>query len=397
MEATQRARPGWHDESGVETTEWVGLMAAVAALLVAIVLAMGMRGGSLGDAVVDKMLLAINGSVGTAQTSSAQPGSAASSFATAALTGPAAGIPVALADPSDGAPAQGAAPAAENSGGMGWLDWVQVGLDGVGLIPAVGEIADGLNALISLGRGDYVGAGLSAAAMIPFIGWGSTGAKWARTGLEYSDEAAAALRGSDEAAAVLRQSDEADALLRRDPCLSWSPLPSGRARGLMAPAAAPPCSFPVGSAQHKQQRWQEYLERMRSEGKEPLSYDQWSNVYEANIQQARRSSQAVQAYRDQRIRNGEDWPDYEATVDVDGNGTQRRLDIANVQEKRAIEHKQYESGRVNNTEDISWEVERDAMLVDDGWQIEWVFEGTEPSRPLREALEQAGITITIID
>jgi hypothetical protein len=105
----------------------------------------------------------------------------------------------------------------------------------------------------------------------------------------------------------------------------------------------------------------------------------------------------VQAYRDQRIRNGEDWPDYEATVDVDGNGTQRRLDIANVQEKRAIEHKQYESGRVNNTEDISWEVERDAMLVDDGWQIEWVFEGTEPSRPLREALEQAGITITIID
>jgi len=47
----------------------------------------------------------------------------------------------------------------------------------VGLIPGA-EFADGLNALIYLGRGDYQSAGLSFAAMAPFIGWGATGTKW---------------------------------------------------------------------------------------------------------------------------------------------------------------------------------------------------------------------------
>jgi len=59
------------------------------------------------------------------------------------------------------------------------MNGVQTGLDVVGLIPGAGEIADGANALISLGRGDYKGAALSGAAMIPFAGWGATGAKLA--------------------------------------------------------------------------------------------------------------------------------------------------------------------------------------------------------------------------
>ena len=66
-----------------------------------------------------------------------------------------------------------------NSGESGTqiLDVLQTGLDVVGLIPGVGEIADGINALIYTGRGDYVNAGLSAAAMIPFAGWAATGGK----------------------------------------------------------------------------------------------------------------------------------------------------------------------------------------------------------------------------
>jgi hypothetical protein len=36
------------------------------------------------------------------------------------------------------------------------LDWTQGGLDVVGLVPGFGEIADGANGLIYLGRGDYV-------------------------------------------------------------------------------------------------------------------------------------------------------------------------------------------------------------------------------------------------
>jgi hypothetical protein len=69
------------------------------------------------------------------------------------------------------------------------MNGVQTGLDVVGLVPGAGELADGANALISLGRGDYKGAALSAAAMIPFAGWGATGAKVAT---KYSDELLAA-------------------------------------------------------------------------------------------------------------------------------------------------------------------------------------------------------------
>jgi len=67
--------------------------------------------------------------------------------------------------------------------GTSWLDRLQGGLDVAGLIPGLGEIADGANALISLGRGDYSGAALSMAAMIPIAGAAATGAKFVRRGL----------------------------------------------------------------------------------------------------------------------------------------------------------------------------------------------------------------------
>ena len=57
------------------------------------------------------------------------------------------------------------------------LDVVQTGLDIVGVIPGAGEIADGLNAVIYLARGDYANAALSTAAMIPIAGWTATGGK----------------------------------------------------------------------------------------------------------------------------------------------------------------------------------------------------------------------------
>lgn len=58
------------------------------------------------------------------------------------------------------------------------LDGVQVGLDIVGLIPVVSIAADGANALIYTARGDYSSAALSAAAMVPFAGWGAKGVKY---------------------------------------------------------------------------------------------------------------------------------------------------------------------------------------------------------------------------
>jgi RHS repeat-associated protein len=59
-------------------------------------------------------------------------------------------------------------------------DWVHTGLDIVGFIPGLGEIADGLNAAIYLAEGDYVNAAISAAAMVPGIGAAATGARMAK-------------------------------------------------------------------------------------------------------------------------------------------------------------------------------------------------------------------------
>ncbi|MCD0488054.1 hypothetical protein LPB86_07425 [Pedobacter sp. MC2016-14] len=57
-------------------------------------------------------------------------------------------------------------------------DEIQESLDMVGLLPGVGEFADGTSGLISLGRGNYQAAGLSFAAMVPFAGWAATGGKY---------------------------------------------------------------------------------------------------------------------------------------------------------------------------------------------------------------------------
>jgi hypothetical protein len=43
-------------------------------------------------------------------------------------------------------------------------------LDAIGMIPLLGEVADGLNALLYYLEGDYVNAGISVAAMVPGVG-----------------------------------------------------------------------------------------------------------------------------------------------------------------------------------------------------------------------------------
>ena len=57
------------------------------------------------------------------------------------------------------------------------LDELQARLDIVGLAPAYGNAADIVNAVISVFRGNYVDAALSAGAVIPVIGQGITSAK----------------------------------------------------------------------------------------------------------------------------------------------------------------------------------------------------------------------------
>ncbi|MCQ9863048.1 polymorphic toxin type 15 domain-containing protein [Pseudomonas aeruginosa] len=95
---------------------------------------------------------------------------------------------------------------AEDDTGDKILDGLQLGLDVVGLIPVVGEIADLANAGISLARGDYAGAALSVLSAIPFAGWLGTAGKVGRHGAKAAAEAStkaakeAAERAAKEAA-----------------------------------------------------------------------------------------------------------------------------------------------------------------------------------------------------
>lgn len=60
-------------------------------------------------------------------------------------------------------------------------------LDGVGMIPVVGEAADLANAGWYAAEGDMVNAGLSAAAAIPGAGNVATAAKWGKRAIDASD------------------------------------------------------------------------------------------------------------------------------------------------------------------------------------------------------------------
>jgi hypothetical protein len=67
------------------------------------------------------------------------------------------------------------------------LNALQTVLDGVGLVPGFGEIADGANAVIYTARGDKINAGLSLAACIPIAGWAATGGKAINKGIKAVD------------------------------------------------------------------------------------------------------------------------------------------------------------------------------------------------------------------
>jgi RHS repeat-associated protein len=87
----------------------------------------------------------------------------------------------------------GGVPGASNASDDEILDALQHTLDTIGLVPGFGEPADFLSAVMSAGRGDYVGVTLSLAAMIPIAGMLATYAKFARG----AKKAARATKGDD--------------------------------------------------------------------------------------------------------------------------------------------------------------------------------------------------------
>lgn len=81
-------------------------------------------------------------------------------------------------------------------------------LDVVGLIPVVGEVCDGANALIYAAEGDMVNAALSAAAMLPVGGQAATAAKFAKKAATAAAEQLGKKAAKETAQAVAKQAEK---------------------------------------------------------------------------------------------------------------------------------------------------------------------------------------------
>jgi hypothetical protein len=131
-----------------------------------------------------------------------------------------------------------------------------------------------------------------------------------------------------------------------------------------------------GTPEHRKARWEEYQDSGRT-----LDYENWSKRYDVAMQQARKANAAVDAYHENI-----GWGQREVTVDA--GGVKRRLDIADRKKQRGIEYKTGYTSLKNPS--ITSEIERDAILVQEGWDIEWVFRDGA-SEPLLEELSKTGI------
>jgi hypothetical protein len=135
-----------------------------------------------------------------------------------------------------------------------------------------------------------------------------------------------------------------------------------------------------------------------------LDLESWGNVYDANIEKARRANKIVAAEAG-RLKLTE----VETTLTTK-DGDARRLDMTDSAKREGYEVKAYEGkgdelGYITNSPDIRSEIQRDASLVAKGssdpknpgpWKITWRLIDTEPSMPLLRDLLAAGIRVEIV-
>jgi len=105
--------------------------------------------------------------------------------------------------------------------GHGWfddaVDWAKdnakdlghAALDVAGVIPVVGEAADLANAAWYLADGDHANAALSAAAAVPFAGWGATAVKAGKYAVKGAEAAQGATKAADAGQSAAKTASKA--------------------------------------------------------------------------------------------------------------------------------------------------------------------------------------------
>ena len=119
------------------------------------------------------------------------------------------------------------------------MDAVHGVLDLAGLIPGAGELADGANALMYALEGDDLNAGLSAAAMIPFAGWGATAGK---LGLK----ARKAVKGLDSGKGAAKAAEALSPRAARRQAMREAGIPTSQQPISQQSARANPVAPPAG-------------------------------------------------------------------------------------------------------------------------------------------------------
>jgi len=221
---------------------------------------------------------------------------------------------------------------------------------------------------------------------------------------------------SEEAAAV-KPAEGAAPRVRRSVAIDDSVRGGGKRPDITVPEKAPASG--AGSLEHKTNAWNDYKARG---GEWP--YEQWSNVYSANMERAKVANAAADKFFNEE--GHASWGERERVVDIaesavdrikarfrrmeartrlEGNQrradfsdlpdpTKRRLDIGPSEGsplQRGIEHK---TGYVTRSDDVLWEAARDIELAQSGWDIQWVIEG-DIVGDLQRELERAGIKVVL--
>lgn len=223
-------------------------------------------------------------------------------------------------------------------------DAVHDSLGKLGFIPGLGGITAGVADTILYGaNGEWKSALMSGVGVLPFE-------KWIAKGFKVGGETFRSAR------AARAFEDAADGKLP-----------------------------PVGTAeraaddQYLKDAYDRYVKR---KGDQALPYDRWLKTGGNAVKAARMMD---------RYRDALGWGTREHRPEVPNGRSDRRFDIGDEvdpNKKRAIEHK---TGGQSRTRQNRWEIERDKKLIEEGWNIVWVFEDARPSKPLLDDLRKAGI------
>ena len=158
------------------------------------------------------------------------------------------------------------------------MDLTQMGLDVAGIFDPT-PISDGANTLISLGRGDWLGAGLSAISIIPYVGDAAKLGKLGKWGETVTKAIEAAKTNPAMREAIKPAMDGLKSALDKIPLDS---LPEGMRKPLSDlknqvddfAKAGKGIDFGNIPPQHHG-RYERYVEKAKVDGKEPLAPDAW--------------------------------------------------------------------------------------------------------------------------